>query len=226
MRLPGGAVDRPESLRVPRIVFDREGRPVDTTGWSPLTFPPSASVGEVSVSTAPFLSDGDLVSEIDGDSLIVRRTAATASGDAIFTVTRVRPEGDTVFHRRLRYTPAAVTPAHRDSLIDARLAIYQNRPQPVDLAAIRRTLESEVEWPAFHPPVSSVRVGRDGAVWLRREAAGTDQRWTVLDADGTPRGHLVLPSTLSVHQSDGERIWGVERDAFEVPWLVRYRVGG
>jgi hypothetical protein len=218
--------DRPDSIMAPRILFDREGRPVDTLGWYAMSMGRTARVGTTSVSVSPMLPDADLSSEAEGDSIVVHRPAATAAGHAVFTVTRVREGGDTIYHRALRYAPIAVTPAYRDSVIESRLDTYRNRPQPPDIGAIRRILETELEWPAFHPPVRSVRRGKDGEVWLLREAMGEGTRWTVLAADGTPRGHLTLPPTMSAYQSDGTHVWGVERDAFEVPWLVRYRMEG
>lgn len=219
----GGLPDRPESVQAPRIIFDKDGVPSDTAGWFPIRLGRVEEIGGTAVSLAPMLPDSDLESQVGEDSLVVQRPAADDAGEGAFTVTRVRAGGDTVFHRRLSYTPVAMTDAYRDSLIDGRVESYRDRPPPVDLGAIREALETEAEWPDFHPPVRSVRVGLDGRVWLLREAVGGATRWTVLEADGTPQGDVVLPPTLNVHQSDGDVLWGVETDALGVQWLVRYR---
>jgi hypothetical protein len=137
----------------------------------------------------------------------------------------VTASGDTAYHRRFRYTPRAVDPAYRDSLMQFPLRMYEKQVQPADLPALRSALESGMQWPEFFPPVSSVRIGSDGAVWLSRESVpGDDARWTVLNPDGSPRGELRVARRIVVRGSDAEGVWAVERDEFNVPWLVRYRI--
>ncbi len=53
---------------------------------------------------------------------------------------------------------------------------------------------------------------------------GPDALSPVVAQDGTPRGALELPVGSSVHWSDRSHLWVVEPDAFDVPWLVRYRM--
>jgi hypothetical protein len=216
----------PDSVSVPRVLFDKQGLPVDTLGWYAYPLPPSMTVGTVSVSRSPALPTTPFRLSFGADTVVVERPVATDPSGGVLTVTRIRESGDTAYRQPLRYAPRPVEAAYRDSVLEARLASYRTRQPPVDLLAVRRAIEAVADWPAFHPPVTVVRLGSDGAPWLRREALGERVRWTLLHADGSPRGELVLDPSVSIQWSDAERLWAIERDAFDVPWLVRYRITG
>jgi hypothetical protein len=215
----------PDSVRIPRVIFDPTGATADTVGYFWQATPSAVRAGGITIPSGPALPSSDLRGTLESDTVVVRRPVAEDAAEGLITVIRIAESGDTVHQRRLRYTPHVVEPAYRDSVLESRLAGYASRPQlAVDLNAVRGALESNVPWPPFHPPVSSMRFGSDGSVWLRREDTDSVPRWTVLDADGEPRGEVLLPRTTTVHWSDRETLWAAERDAFDVPWLVRYRI--
>ena len=98
-------------------------------------------------------------------------------------------------------------------------------PAAVDTSEFRRAVQEAMPLREYLPPVSLAVVRRDGSIWMRREDVSPDSwRWTVLSADGTARGTFALPRRATVHWTDGERIWVVELDDFDVPWVVRYRL--
>lgn len=76
------------------------------------------------------------------------------------------------------------------------------------------------------PPLTSLRVLRDGTLWVRLAPApaALSARWDVFAPDGARVGHAQLPLTAQV--TDGERAWilVVERDDDDVPSVVRYDV--
>ncbi len=79
--------------------------------------------------------------------------------------------------------------------------------------------------PEFHPPVTSVLVGRNGSAWLRGEHVGTPQTtWRILSPEGALRGVVELPARFSPLLADGDRVWGREIGALDVPYIVRYRL--
>ena len=81
---------------------------------------------------------------------------------------------------------------------------------------------------------------RDGRIWVRRAAAATliangdgGQRepaepnlFDVFDATGGYLGAVLLPQRLSPYRITATHIWGVEYGAFDVPYVVRYRIAG
>jgi hypothetical protein len=85
-----------------------------------------------------------------------------------------------------------------------------------------------MSWPEFQPaiPEHSYHVGADGRLWLRRgDVGGETIPWLVLDPDGFPTGVLDLPrSDFRIAWTREDLLWAIELDAFDVPWLVRYRI--
>jgi hypothetical protein len=82
---------------------------------------------------------------------------------------------------------------------------------------------------ALLDPVTFVRVGSDGAVWLRREDRSDDpmREWILLGADLEPVGQLELPdSGFRVEWSGGDRLLAVVADDLGVPWVIQYRMIG
>jgi hypothetical protein len=46
----------------------------------------------------------------------------------------------------------------------------------------------------------------------------------VLSAEGEPVGVVAVPDRLRVFAAERERLWGMEMDDLDVPYLVRYAV--
>ena len=87
---------------------------------------------------------------------------------------------------------------------------------------IERALRSAL--PPFHPPVTQVRFGEDGAIWLRRESdRETEAQYWILEPDGVVRGTVNIPSTVRIKWSGTDEFVGMELDDLDVPWLIRYR---
>ena len=79
--------------------------------------------------------------------------------------------------------------------------------------------------PRFHPPVSEVLAGRDGTIWLRREELGRDTvEWHVFSQSVQPVAKLFLPGGFTVRRAQSDRIWGVEEDSMDVPFVRVYDV--
>ncbi len=116
----------------------------------------------------------------------------------------------------------SVTSAERDSAQAAilkrfRVTSLAALPAPVRDAysASRRT----------HPPVSLIKVLKDGTLWIRTSAGPYSYaRWDVFTNSGDPIGQAHLPFGARVW--DGARDWVLVSEPGEddVPRLVRYRV--
>lgn len=121
--------------------------------------------------------------------------------------------------------PRPVTASERDSALAAiikrlRVTMANELPPPVR-AAYANT-------PPSHPPLSMIKVLRDGTVWVRPtpSAGASTARWDVFARDGTRLGAANL--SLSSRVWDGGRDWVLVSELGEddVPRVVRYRVRG
>ena len=65
----------------------------------------------------------------------------------------------------------------------------------------------------------------DGSTWIRREDVYTAVvTWLVLDPRGDLIAQLRLPTSQRILYVDGNVAWGVETDALDVQYAVRYRL--
>jgi hypothetical protein len=178
----------------------------------------------------PF-SDTELVTVSRQVPRVVRvdRRLPTGSEAPALRVTALTLDGDTVFARAYSYTPIPIEAALVDSIIE-NLAASMSRAQFPGAP----TRERAAEWarrsllvPAYHPPVTQLLVGRDGSVWLCAErTGGPTAAWRVLSPDGDPLGVVQFPARFVPLLADGDLVWGSEYDELDVPYIVRYRVGG
>ena len=213
------------------LAVSREGRVLDTLRTLSVRGAAlSVGAGERAMNAPNPFADHTLWGvHPDGSALVVvDRPAPASAAESRFRVTRLDPAGRAVFSREYRYTPAPVTRAHFDAVATAwsdGMREAASRGGGVELVFSPAQLRGVLGAPRFHPPVSHVVAGRDGTVWLRRE----DWRqarvtWNVLDARGTLLGFFDLPSAVQIVQADLGAVWAVERDADDVPHVVRYRV--
>jgi hypothetical protein len=169
--------------------------------------------------------------ELHDGRLVLTQPRATDASDAVFTLTRFGLAGDTVFHRELHYRPVPFSDAELDSVAaDAArgpVAVGPTGPLFSENAdVVARALRDAMDFPPFRQPIVYADFGEDQSVWLFRDDFASDvDRWIVLDSDGLPRGEVELPANTRVHWIEGDLIWAVVPGEFDVPWLVRYRIG-
>jgi 6-bladed beta-propeller protein len=108
--------------------------------------------------------------------------------------------------------------------------------------------------PREKPPINDLAVGLDGRIWVQLsvpseefepgpQASGAgpfpdtrgpppppikfrpkEKRWDVFEPDGRYLGRIVVPRELSLYVMRGNLVWGVTRDADDVPMVVRMRI--
>ena len=164
-----------------------------------------------------------------GDTLEIAWGGEESAERGTLGVTRLRTPADTLSRVAISY-PLRPTAAHLDSIVMYHGERLSERfPRRTVEDAVRATFAGE---PALHPPISTYRAGTDGSLWLRRSPATDDgapdgtASWIVIGADGGVRGTLRLPGSMSPSWIDGDTAWIVDRDAFDVPWLVRITIDG
>jgi hypothetical protein len=174
--------------------------------------------------TNPWIADPLWVPEAGGASiLIVNRPIAPRPGLSAFELVRVGLQGDTLLTVQFDYTPLEISAELRDR-------VYTEMARRVSessttRAQVEREARRAIPAPRFHPPVSEVLAGRDGTIWLRREELGRDSvEWHVFSQSGRPVAKLFLPGGFRVRRAQSDRIWGVEKDSLDVPFVRVYDV--
>jgi hypothetical protein len=214
--------------------LDDRGQPQDTVASYSLVNSiwaiedPKSSNGFGSYGQQPF-SDTEILRLSPTALEVVRVDRRVAGGPeaALFRVSRATLAGDTIFSREYAYTPIPIDPALVDSLVRKRgesmsQVPFPGAPTPARAAELAR---ASLYLPAFHPPVSELLIGRDGSVWLKREQVSADgSDWLVLSPQGAIVGAVRTPPRLRVMAAEERRIWGMEQDDLDVPYLVRYGV--
>jgi hypothetical protein len=165
------------------------------------------------------------VSPYEPEVVWIDRPAATEPAPATFRVTKLDFEGDTIFSRPFPYTPVPVEAALVDSLVQEYAEQFTRGPMPGAASPTQAQgwVREALYVPSFHPPVSTVVIGMDGTLWLRREDVGAETiHWMILDSEGRTVGLVELDRGLTVMAATRDRIWGSLRDDLDVPYIVRY----
>lgn len=150
---------------------------------------------------------------------VVDRTAASSARGAAFRVLAFGPDGQSRWQQSYSYTARQVERARADSLWRAVELPFRRKGHSE--AEIRRVLFL----PEFYPPITSAFAASDGALWLRREETPEPNViYVVLGADGTPKGTVEVPLGLVLLAADGVRVWGVQKNEYDVPIIRRFRV--
>lgn len=160
-----------------------------------------------------FTPDGSSVTIVDGGSW-------TGSGSAEFGVTRVDPEGDTLFRRRIAYEPRPVPDGYYDDEID----LLSDYPVVIDRREFTEAVREFYEQTRFFPPVTKIISGGDETTWLAGVDEDGEREWIVLDGSGSSIGRFRLPASSRVSYASGTECWIVEKDALDIPYLVRHEI--
>ncbi len=233
-------------MPVPRVLFAADGSVVDTVGWDPSPRPqfipprgwPEPRFEFVEVGMRRYLVPDQVPApphrfRIADGLIMVEPPMSDPVDRGEIVVTRVSSAGDTIYQRRLTYTPTAYTSADLDS-IAARAAVgvtpqmapvggASGQADPAATAAIR----AKMQFPRSRAPIQYPWLDQDERVWmLRVDPEGAPARWVLLDIEGVPRGIIKLPPGSTVLWSRGDVFWAKELDDMDVPWIVRYRIVG
>ncbi len=165
-------------------------------------------------SDAPFVR----VDANAGRAYVIDRTVATNVRTAAVTVTAIRPSGDTLWVRRLAYSPRRMERAAADSF---RREVERSYSR-TSLKAGER--EKIAFIPNYRPPVSDAVVAADGTLWLRREEGQPEVEYWVLNGQGTLIGSVLVPRQVTLMEASGAHVWGVETDEDDVPRVVRFTI--
>ncbi len=175
----------------------------------------------------PVMSDDVYALDPDGRNLtVVMRPLAADRKDVTAGVYRVNLKGDTVMRSTLRSTPVPVPRAWRDSVTGEFRARWQRMGEHmrIDGRMIERMVTEGLAIPEYYPLVRAIVVAQGGNTWLRLWQDASEARWLVLDARGDLRARVSGPAAATLLAIRDDDAWGVEHDALDVPYVVRYRV--
>ncbi|NJD11641.1 MAG: 6-bladed beta-propeller, partial [Gemmatimonadetes bacterium] len=119
---------------------------------------------------------------------------------------------------------------------------WADRPGPVDDALVAAAAERDVRnlepqaararWqlieeyprPAAAPVFDRLRIGPDGALWVRRYASPDSpaSEWLGVGRDGALAARVRLPYAHEIRAVGGDRVYTVERDEYDVEYVRGY----
>jgi len=173
----------------------------------------------------PFPDDPLYAESNDGKRFAtVTRTAATGGGEQRFTVTLFSLMERRSVTREISYRPRPLPSRVVDSAIAALgEGMLGNFGSPVTVDSLRRRLFL----PSFYPPVSRLRLARDGTLWMSvRFADGPADvtEWMVLSPRGFELRRVTTPSSFLLFEADRDVLWGVNRLPDQTMEVARLRV--
>lgn len=179
------------------------------------------------VSSYQPLRDTPMVESLpDGAGLVeVRRPAAEEGDSARFRIVIRSPEGNPIDDWRVSYRPVPVSEERQKEYIAnaaRRLTRSPSGGPPEERA--REIAEEALYLPEYYPPVSKLVVGRDGALWLRRERTEEYDRWEAYDQDGELFGTVRSDSGMRVLAAEEGALWAAQRTRAGIPRVVRLAI--
>jgi len=214
------AMEERQEYHLPTLKVGRSGEVLDTLClhrmWTGRTIRPESGPGVISL-------PGERPSEIAAYSA-ARGIVAVADPlpqghEAQYRITSIHHTGDTIFSRLYTFQPRRIRGETKAALVLDRL------PSAEKSARVRTAVEEAIEALPYVPPVSRLRIDRDGRFWVGREKVpGEPVLWEVLSPLGEPLFRVELPAAVYLSRASGDLLWTEEEDDLGVPFIVRYRI--
>lgn len=177
--------------------------------------------GGGSYGVQPF-GDADYVRFEPGKAMVIRTRQAPGAVELV----EVDGEGDTLWHRRLRFEPSRLTTRRVEDRVNKYLDAME------DYYDSRQQLRSRYYQGLYRPEYLPAADGRpvlsaSGDVWIRtHELTDSLRTHYVLrrgDSNESPR-RVLLPEWLRVSDATETHVWGVWRNSMDVPHIVGRRL--
>jgi len=152
-------------------------------------------------------------------SRIVTAWRGRGADSATFQVAVLGEKGDTLFSKKLPYTPVAIP----KKAVDSALTKFNRSIANMSVEELRGLVAKQI--PSTYPPVVDIIAGRDKTTWVEVRGTSLDQhQWIAFDATGTVIGTVALPKGIVLRAADRDHLWGFDSDVDRVKALVRYKV--
>ena len=153
----------------------------------------------------------------DGSRFLFSTADQSTLGGGTYSLTMLRPNGDTIFARSYAYGGEPIP----DSALDRAIAAM---PPPENGRSRRFRALARQRAPAVYAPIIGVTLGLDGTVWVQLRSTDRGTPVHVVSETGDPIGFLLLPMQSWIQQASMTHVWVTETDLFDLPSVVRYRV--
>jgi hypothetical protein len=161
----------------------------------------------------------------DGSGLVVvEQPQAESSRSVAFRVVVISETGERTAEALVPYEPRDAHAWLQSHLTDLERAERARGREP-NLSHIQ-ALRDELPGREFYPPVTRLRTGGDGTIWVRREEVSDSVMWQVFDRTGARVADVALESRLDVLRPSLTDLWAVDRDELDVPYVIRMRPSG
>ena len=134
------------------------------------------------------------------------------------TVAMFDAAGDTIYARSYPLEGEPIPRQVRDSALDAGAQWL-----PAEAAAQYR---KDPYVPPIYPPIKGAAIAEDGALWIWLRPRNLDEeRYLMLDPDGSPVGEVTFPRGTQVEVIRGDTVWAIVKDDLDVQTVARFSVG-
>ena len=138
-----------------------------------------------------------------------------------YTVYRLGLLGDTTWVATLQYDPEPVSDAWKDQWLDRTVEGSQDGIGPTG-PRLKALYQDQFPFPEFFPPLSEVKAGPGGALWLREShPLEEENRWLVLNPTGEPQGRVTFPAGFELLTPGDGIAYGVVKDHLDVETVVK-----
>ncbi len=159
----------------------------------------------------------------DGTGLVVVERPEATGPRATFRILVLAPAGHAELDREVEYQPVSAE-GWLDEYISRVEQEMLDRRGTVDRDIVDG-FRSGIPARRSHPPVTRLRVGQDGSIWLRREESRPDSvAWDLFSRSGEFMGRLETAKATDIIGGSATEVWTVEHDELDVPFVVHSRV--
>jgi len=225
---PSSMATRGELHVVPILALSTEGTILDTLAEAPI---PRVEVVEIQTAghdmftRMPELAATRHAFSADGSELVVLNEQTSDASHGELKALWLSPRGDTLSKWVQAFTPQPLRAETKDAILK-RLASSWSGWTGIPAARIRAEADAQIPWPQYEPSYTAVVVGADQRLWLKRSAVGDSARWEVWSAHSGPGLEVWAPRDLDIKYADSVQVWGVRKDAMDVPFLYQYQLVG
>jgi dipeptidyl aminopeptidase/acylaminoacyl peptidase len=175
--------------------------------------------GSFAVAQIPFLPEPRSAISAGGDR-IATAIIEMRGDNGVVNLKVLDTTGRAVVEQSWPFTGVAIAPGELQKLVDQ---IQARKSQPANVKAQLVSLVRE-QFPRVYPPVTDLRLTRDGSIWIELGNHLDTRTWLRLDARGNPVHTIALPRNARFEESDGNVVWASETDDMNLRSVVRYRI--
>jgi hypothetical protein len=209
--------------------------PDGTAGDTIATYPIGNSALEIALPNDPRqrgmygsqpFADGELFAVFPGELAWVKlERRVPEGGPTVGRLTKVTFDGDTAYSILLTGARIPIPDAEVDSIVRSRAEGARGFFSDVPAGRLEEIVRERLYRPPYRALFEAMVAGADGCVWVSRPSDHSGERvWIVVAPDGVIAGDVPLPDRARILWARRERVWGVEHDSLDVPYIVSYRV--